>query len=57
MTILTILGTRPQFIKAAVNNTFAEQTEIQEVLPYTGQNFDSNMSDVFFAGLGIPKPA
>lgn len=58
MKIVTILGARPQFIKAAaVSHAFAQQTGIQEVLLHTGQHFDSNMSDVFFAELAIPKPA
>ncbi|MBH1942048.1 UDP-N-acetylglucosamine 2-epimerase (non-hydrolyzing) [Mobilitalea sibirica] len=55
MKLVTIIGARPQFIKAA---TFSEifRKENQEVLIHTGQHYDVNMSDVFFDELGIPKP-
>lgn len=57
MKIITILGARPQFIKAAaVNHVIAQQSDIQEVLLHTGQHFDKNMSDIFFSELNIPKP-
>lgn len=57
--ILTIIGARPQIIKAAaisraVKNVFADQ--IQECILHTGQHYDSNMSQVFFDELGIPQP-
>lgn len=53
--IITILGARPQFIKAAaVSNQF--KNSFQEILVHTGQHYDSNMSDVFFEELNIPKP-
>lgn len=55
--ILTILGARPQFIKASVVSHAIAQTEnITEVLVHTGQHFDANMSDVFFTELGMEKP-
>ena len=55
MKILTVIGARPQFIKAAaVSNTIRKQHE--EVLVHTGQHYDENMSKVFFDELGIPKP-
>ncbi len=55
--ILTVLGARPQFIKAAiVSHAFVNQG-IAESIIHTGQHFDTNMSDVFFNELGIPKPA
>ncbi|MDD7805929.1 MAG: UDP-N-acetylglucosamine 2-epimerase, partial [Endozoicomonas sp. (ex Botrylloides leachii)] len=55
--IITILGARPQFIKAAVvSQAFVEQN-IAEVILHTGQRFDANMSDVFFDEMGIPMPA
>ncbi len=58
MKILTVIGARPQFIKAApVSCAFAAQTGATEVLVHTGQHFDTNMSDVFFDELGIPAPA
>jgi len=63
MKILTILGARPQFIKAAtVSRAIAEHNRthtnryIQEVIVHTGQHFDANMSDVFFEQMEIPKP-
>jgi len=55
--ILTILGARPQFIKAAtVSRAIAANQNITEVIVHTGQHFDANMSDVFFEQLDIPKP-
>lgn len=54
--IVTILGARPQFIKAsAVSYLF--NSHFEEVLVHTGQHYDANMSDVFFNELGLPKPA
>ena len=57
--ILTIIGARPQIIKAAalsraIRESFSDQ--IQEVLLHTGQHYDQNMSEVFFQQLGIPHP-
>lgn len=59
MKIVTIIGARPQIIKAAaisraVRGRFAGQ--IQEVIVHTGQHYDANMSQVFFNELGIPQP-
>ncbi len=55
--IVTIVGARPQFVKAAVVSRAIEKTEgITEVLVHTGQHFDANMSDVFFEEMEIPKP-
>ena len=55
--ILTVLGARPQFIKAAtVSRAIGEREGISEVLVHTGQHFDANMSDVFFEELAIPAP-
>lgn len=58
MKIATIIGARPQFIKAAVvSRAFRElRTDVREVLIHTGQHFDANMSDVFFDELDIPRP-
>ncbi|WP_342727956.1 UDP-N-acetylglucosamine 2-epimerase (non-hydrolyzing) [Bradyrhizobium sp. B097] len=55
--ILTIVGARPQFIKAAaVSRAIRETDGLSEVMVHTGQHFDLNMSDVFFEELDIPKP-
>ncbi len=59
MKIITILGARPQFIKAsalcrAIKNGF--NTQIAEIIVHTGQHYDDNMSQVFFDELQIPKP-
>lgn len=57
MKIVTILGARPQFIKAGtVSREIAKYSEIQEVIVHTGQHFDANMSDIFFDEMKIPKP-
>ena len=56
--ILTIIGARPQFIKAApLSKAFAETEGVSEVIVHTGQHFDANMSSIFFDELGIPDPA
>ena len=57
--ILTIIGARPQIIKAAalsraIRESYSDQ--ILEVLLHTGQHYDQNMSEVFFEQLGIPRP-
>lgn len=55
MKIVTVIGARPQFIKAAaVSNKLRKNNE--EILIHTGQHYDNNMSDIFFEELGIPKP-
>lgn len=55
--IVTIVGARPQFVKAAVvSRALASNPQIDEVLVHTGQHFDANMSDVFFSEMGIPAP-
>lgn len=57
MKILTIIGARPQFIKASVvSRAISKENELREVIVHTGQHFDANMSDVFFDQLGIPRP-
>lgn len=57
MKIMTVLGARPQFIKASVVSAeFAKHSGVEEVVIHTGQHFDANMSDVFFAELGMAKP-
>ena len=65
MKILTVIGARPQFIKAATvsraiakhNETTTDtQSAINEVIVHTGQHYDANMSDIFFEQMAIPKP-
>ena len=58
MKVITVIGARPQFIKAAaVSRAFLEnENSIEEIIVHTGQHFDKNMSDVFFEELKIPKP-
>jgi len=58
MRIVTVIGARPQFIKAAVISRWLRETPgCEEILVHTGQHYDENMSDVFFQELEIPKPA
>lgn len=57
--ILTVIGARPQIIKAAaisraVNGSYSDR--MNEVIVHTGQHYDENMSEVFFNELGIPRP-
>ena len=61
MKVVTILGARPQFIKASsVSREILKQREagadIQEIILHTGQHYDSNMNNVFFEEMQIPKP-
>ena len=57
MKILTILGARPQFIKAgSVSREIANHKEVVEIILHTGQHYDANMSDIFFEEMQIPKP-
>lgn len=56
MKVATILGARPQFIKAAALSAALHEKGIEEVLIHTGQHYDPNMSANFFAELGIAPP-
>ncbi len=57
MKVLTVIGARPQFVKAAmVSRALRAETEINEILVHTGQHYDKNMSDLFFEEMMIPKP-
>jgi UDP-GlcNAc3NAcA epimerase len=64
MKVITVVGARPQFIKAAVvsraieeyNQTVTDKERIEEVLVHTGQHYDDNMSEVFFRQMQIPIP-
>lgn len=55
MKILTIIGARPQFIKAACFSRICKD-KVEEIIIHTGQHYDKNMSDIFFEELNIPKP-
>lgn len=58
MKVATIVGARPQFIKAAVvSHQIRKNNQLQEILIHTGQHYDPNMSDVFFEELDIQRPA
>ena len=55
--IVTVIGARPQFVKAAVlSRIIKEYNSIEEVIIHTGQHFDANMSKVFFEEMMIPEP-
>ena len=56
MQVLTIVGARPQFIKASVVSRRLKENSIEELVLHTGQHFDKNMSEIFFRQLGVPKP-
>lgn len=56
MKLLTVLGARPQFIKAAALSRRLRDTHVQEMLVHTGQHYDPAMSAVFFEELGLPTP-
>lgn len=56
MNLLTVIGTRPQFIKAAVTSKALASHGVNETLINTGQHFDRNMSGIFIEQLEIPKP-
>jgi len=55
--IVTVIGARPQFIKAAVVSRACANHGIEEIVVHTGQHFDANMSDVFFDELEMRPPA
>ena len=55
--IVTIIGARPQFIKAAaVSRAITASSEIKEQILHTGQHYDQNMNEVFFQKMGIKNP-
>jgi len=54
--ILTIIGARPQFVKAAIVSKALKEAGIKEAIIHTGQHYDDKMSQIFWDELGIPKP-
>ncbi|WP_158737175.1 non-hydrolyzing UDP-N-acetylglucosamine 2-epimerase [Alteribacillus sp. YIM 98480] len=57
MKILTVVGARPQFVKACMlSRKLRSQSIIKEVIVHTGQHYNHNMSDAFFSQLALPKP-
>jgi UDP-GlcNAc3NAcA epimerase len=57
MMVISVIGARPQFVKAAVVSRALREAGIDELLVHTGQHYDNNMSGVFFSQLSIPEPA
>lgn len=58
--ILTVIGARPQIIKAAAISRAVREhypTQLEECIVHTGQHYDSKMSDIFFEEMGIPQPS
>ena len=55
MKIVTVVGARPQFVKAAIVSRVLREKH-HEILLHTGQHYDANMSGIFFEELGIPEP-
>ena len=54
ISVLSIVGARPQFVKAAVVSRAMAEADMEEILVHTGQYYDAKMSDIFFEELGIP---
>ena len=57
MRLLTVVGNRPQFVKAAPLSVALREAGIDEVVVHTGQHWDDELSQVFFEELGLPEPA
>ena len=56
--IFSVVGARPQFVKAAiVSQALEKYPDVEHAIVHTGQHYDQNMSDVFFEELGMPAPA
>ncbi|HWY36144.1 MAG TPA: UDP-N-acetylglucosamine 2-epimerase, partial [Nitrosopumilaceae archaeon] len=53
---MTVIGARPQFVKAAVVSRALKDFNIEEIIIHTGQHYDKEMSDIFWEELDLPKP-
>ncbi len=56
MRVLSVVGARPQFVKAALLSREFAARGIEEIIVHTGQHYDNRMSDVFFDELALPAP-
>lgn len=56
MTVLSVVGTRPNFVKEYLLNRAFREQGIREILVHTGQHYDYDMSQVFFENFGLPQP-
>ena len=56
MRVLTLVGARPQFVKASMLSRALSHLEIEELLVHSGQHYDERVSQIFFEDLGIPEP-
>ena len=56
MKVLSVVGARPQFVKASALSLALREAGVSEVLVHTDQHYDENMSDIFFRQMGIPRP-
>ena len=54
--VVTVIGTRPQFIKMAMVSSALRPAGIKEIVIHTGQHYDKNLSGIFFKELGINRP-
>lgn len=57
MRVLTLVGARPQFVKASMLSRAFRKQDVEEILVHSGQHYDKKISQVFFDELGIPQPS